>query len=61
LYGQHNNTCSKTAFRKYLWQTLTHPDKILQAYVGWTQISCENFGTLCQRGTKWWQKGGCFL
>jgi len=37
------------------WQTLTDPDKILQAYVGRTQISCVK---LLEPWTKEAQNGG---
>jgi len=42
-------------------QTLTDRDKILQAYVSRTQISCKDFGSQGQRGAKWRWKRWDFL
>ena len=48
--------CSKSAFReKKLRQTLTDPDKILQSYVGRTQISRVKILTPCAKEA---QSGG---
>jgi len=39
MHDSEISICSESAFREYLRQTLTDPDKILQVYLGRTQIS----------------------
>jgi len=53
--------CSKLAFREQLWQTVTDPDKSLQAYVDRTQISRVKFWRPGPKGRQMAAKKVMFL
>jgi len=53
---------SKSAFHELLRQTATDPDKILQVYVGRTQISCVKILAPWAKGAQnGGEKGGSFF
>jgi len=53
--------CSKSAFRELLRQTAMDPGKILQLYVGQTQISCVKILAPWAKGAQnGGEKGGSF-